>query len=180
MIGSAPAFALDPENRAQSLKDLLEAYGAAERVEEVNEWILDRVKKYTPTEVDPETPPTPTERPRGRQILRHNAFASRRTAAVIKDSQDVWTLYNAEASPFGEASANETLLQYWARHDKTTQMRPLAKVARDILGLAGSSASVERLFSAATRYETARLLFQLREARSAPNRFVPQMPHQTR
>jgi hypothetical protein len=42
---------------------------------------------------------------------------------------------------------NESVLEYWKRMAAFPEMRPLAMVARDVLGLASSSASVERLFS---------------------------------
>lgn len=42
------AYCLDPENRIQSLSDLLEAYDGAERLQEVEQWIYERVKKSNP------------------------------------------------------------------------------------------------------------------------------------
>lgn len=162
------AYCLDPENRMESLKNLLAAYDSSERLEEVNEWIHDRVKKQEPTDVDIDVTPVPEKVVRGRQPARHNAFASRKTATAIKDGQDAWKLYNIDNSPFGEPSANETLLEYWARHHKTWQMRPLARVARDVLGLAGSSASVERLFSQSG------LVTSNRRARLLPERVIHQ------
>lgn len=42
---------------------------------------------------------------------------------------------------------NDTVLSYWKRMSEEREMVPVAKLARGILGLAASSASVERLFS---------------------------------
>lgn len=162
------AYCLDPENRAESLKNLLAAYDVPERFHEVDDWIQERVKKYRPTDVDADVTPVPEKVARGRQPERHNAFASRKTATAIKDGQDAWKLYNVDNSPFGEPSSNETLLEYWTRHHKTWQMRPLARVARDVLGLAGSSASVERLFSQSG------LMTSNRRARLLPERVIHQ------
>lgn len=162
------AYALDPENRSESLRNLLAAYDSSDRAPEVDDWIQERLKRYAPTDVDEADSPPPEEVSRGRAPLRHNAFASRRIATTINDDQDAWQLYNAKESPFGEPSANETLLEYWARHHKTWQMRPLARVARDVLGLAGSSASVERLFSQSG------LMATNRRARLLPQRIIHQ------
>ncbi|KAJ9123438.1 hypothetical protein QFC22_001641 [Naganishia vaughanmartiniae] len=60
------AYWLDPENRAESLKNLLAAYDVPERFREVDDWIRKRVKKYRPTDVDAEVTPVPENVVRGR------------------------------------------------------------------------------------------------------------------
>jgi hypothetical protein len=80
----------------------------------------------------------------------------------------VWDLYKPDLSPYGEPSANETILGYWARHQRSARMRPLALLARDIFGMPGSSVNVERLFSQSGS------MLQDRRARLLPMRVIHQ------
>ncbi|KAJ9117620.1 hypothetical protein QFC22_004470 [Naganishia vaughanmartiniae] len=83
---------------------------------------------------------------------RINKFASAQYQAgqqeITVDRSDPWACYNSAESRYATFDG-ELPLAYWKRMAQYAEMLPLAYVARDVLGLASSSASVERLFSQA-------------------------------
>lgn len=148
------AFALDPMNREAGLERLFETYATAFddpslklRFDEVVEWLRKRVSKYEVKGVATTGPAT--EKNSKLTPWRKNAFASRtptqRNLSGEEDG-DAWSFYNDDSRRF-EAEQNEKVLIYWRRQHNNPLLRPLARVARDVLGMAPSTTSVERLFS---------------------------------
>ncbi|KAJ9112260.1 hypothetical protein QFC22_006344 [Naganishia vaughanmartiniae] len=142
------AFALEPAVREQGLRTLLtEEYVEDEYFDSVVAWIIKRVEVHKtiiggqPVTSRPEVKPVQKQR-------FNNKYASDRFKSGRKEIQydinDPWACYNSDDFL---AYEDEPVLDYWKRMSKVKEMRPLALVARDILGLASSSASVERLFS---------------------------------
>jgi hypothetical protein len=146
------AFALDPTVREEGLHKLLtEVYGAAPWYERTLRWINKRVKVYQ-EELKHTLSPKQEEVEWVNKPKRVNKFASARFQAghqeITHDVDDPWACYNSDLKRF-ETVENEPILHYWKRMAEHKEMLPLAYVARDVLGLASSSASVERLFSQA-------------------------------
>jgi hypothetical protein len=151
------AFALDPINRADGLKSLLETYEVAlddsslsNRYEEVVKWIRERLALQKENEPAPPTclTRTPATNTNSR---RKNAFASRaptQPAVDGVDKLDAWDIFNDDTRRF-EAETDEQALDYdyWRRHARKTLIAPLAQVVKDVFGMAASTTSVERLFS---------------------------------
>jgi hypothetical protein len=144
------AFALDPSVRELGLEELLtEHYEAAIYLEETINFIKERIAYHQDKigwEPDQETDEvTWVVEPK-----RRNPFASSRyqlgQSEPDHDKTDPWACYNSDSKRFAMAE-NEPVLVYWKRMADVKELRPLALAARDILGLASSSASVERLFS---------------------------------
>ncbi|KAJ9095956.1 hypothetical protein QFC21_005318 [Naganishia friedmannii] len=81
---------------------------------------------------------------------RNNKFASTRYEAgrqpITHNPDDPWDCYISGDSRFATYSG-ERVLNYWKRMAQETDIIPLFCAATDILGMASSSASVERLFS---------------------------------
>jgi hypothetical protein len=79
-----------------------------------------------------------------------NKFASARhqpgRREIAPDTKNPWTCFNSDMERF-KMKEHEAVLDYWKRMSEEKEMKPLAMVARDVLGLASSSSSVERLFS---------------------------------
>lgn len=142
------AFALDPINREEALKNVFEEYSMSERSDKVIEWIRDRLEKHQ--KLHEESPAPETKEETISQPSRSNKFASSRyrpeNAQEPTESNDPWSCYNSDAQRF-RLNANETVLQYWKRMSAEKELKPLAMLAKDVLGLAASSTSVERLFS---------------------------------
>jgi hypothetical protein len=145
------AFALDPTVREEGLETLLtKVYQGQMYYEKTVRWIKKRVERYrelyhngslrVPDEVEVVNKPK-----------RVNRFASTRfqvgnQAEVTHDTTDAWACYNSEV-PRYTTFDGETPLAYWKRMAEYKEMKPLADVAKDLLGMASSTASVERLFS---------------------------------
>ncbi|KAJ9122637.1 hypothetical protein QFC22_002066 [Naganishia vaughanmartiniae] len=145
------AFAFDPTVRNEGLFKLLtEAYSGKVFYERTVKFISDRMsvhqaasKGRAPAREDDEV--QLMNRPK-----RPNKFASARYKAgereIRHDVSNPWECYNSEEAQYATFEG-EHPLAYWKRMAQFPEMRPLAYVARDVLGLACSSASVERLFS---------------------------------
>ncbi|KAJ9095036.1 hypothetical protein QFC21_005829 [Naganishia friedmannii] len=146
------AFALDPTVREEGLSQLLTVeYDGSKCFENTLTFIRLRTEEYQEAMKG-------SSRRREEEVqwvkkhARVNKFASSRYKAghqdITHDVDDPWECYNSEMKRF-ETLENESVLGYWKRMAEHKEMRPLAMVAKDILGLASSSASVERLFSQA-------------------------------
>ncbi|KAJ9107755.1 hypothetical protein QFC20_003700 [Naganishia adeliensis] len=167
------AYMLDPESRASSLEAMLKAYNQDQngrRMKEVTTWVRKCLEVHVTAKTSKKSQPNGNSQvtDKSRAPVRQNEFASRRSHAAIPEDQNVWDLYNAEPSPYGEPSANETILEYWARHRRSARMQPLAMLARNTFGMPGSSVNVERLFSQSG------LMLQDRRARLLPMRVIHQ------
>lgn len=148
------AFALDPINRGAGLRTLFDTYSTLfedgnlqYRYDHVVSWIQSRAethKKAAPVPTSGSKEAVTSTNPR-----RKNAFASRNSAQqtpLSGNEMDLWNVYNDDSGTF-EAEGQESVLEYWRRQCKNTLLEPLAQVARDLMGLAASTTSVERLFS---------------------------------
>ncbi|KAJ9112258.1 hypothetical protein QFC22_006342 [Naganishia vaughanmartiniae] len=142
------AFALDPTVRQDGLWSLMCAYDLQDRYHEVVDWIEHGFRVYADEEETRESEVELVRKQKKQQ--RVNKFASERFKAghqeITHDMDDPWACYNSTMTRFA-MKENETVLGYWKRMSEEQQMLPLARLSRDILGLAASSASVERLFS---------------------------------
>lgn len=153
------AFALDPVNKEKGLNILFgpAQYDMPERTEEVVEFIRRRMQLYeVPTD---DVPDDSSQTVVDRRSASPNPFASSssNTSPAGSSSQapplDAWSEYN---SPYAhqrliESKANEDILAFWKRQETTNfQLKPLSRVARDVLSLPASSVDVERLFSHAS------------------------------
>ncbi|KAJ9091495.1 hypothetical protein QFC21_007195 [Naganishia friedmannii] len=149
---ACPAFALDLMNRAAGLQRLFETYAAAFddpslklRFDEVEKWVQKRVTKYE-TNAPPSSGPT-TESTCNSAAWRKNVFATRTPSQNdLSTQENAWSIYNDDSRRF-EAALDKKVLPYWQRQHSNRMMRSLACVARDVLGMAPSTTSVERLFS---------------------------------
>ncbi|KAJ9120568.1 hypothetical protein QFC24_005253 [Naganishia onofrii] len=142
------AFALDPAVRQDGLWNLMDAYDLENRYHEVVDWIEHGFGVYINERDEQESEVEVVRKQKKQQ--RVNKFASERFKAghqeITHDMDDPWACYNSTMTRFAMIE-NETVLGYWKRMSKEQEMLPLARLAKDILGLAASSASVERLFS---------------------------------
>jgi hypothetical protein len=151
------AYAFHPENRESALERLLDAYGQRRRKTTITRWIKDRLSMYTKDTEEATASPAPStqnsQQDRGRGLQRApNPFSSRRNANNAGETaifEDAWALWNAEGGSKFLEDSEEGILPYWKRMSRIQELRPLAHVARDVLGLPASSTSVERLFSQA-------------------------------
>lgn len=148
------AFALDPKHKELGLAALFNketGYDMPERKEEVVEWIRNRAGQYVGLDSD-EDPEVVFVSVPEESNNRFSCFNN--TPCSSLDSQepnDSWSEYNtAIGTGQGRTSLKrgEHILAYWKRQsDRNVRMRPLAKVAREVLSLSASSTHVERLFS---------------------------------
>ncbi|KAJ9111765.1 hypothetical protein QFC22_006424 [Naganishia vaughanmartiniae] len=142
------AFALDPAVRQDGLWSLMEAYDLEDRYQDVLDWIESGFLAYADTENTRESEVEVVRKEKNRQ--RANKFASERFKAghqeITHDMDDPWACYNSTMTRFA-MKENDTVLGYWKRMSKERELWPLARFSKDVLGLAASSASVERLFS---------------------------------
>lgn len=142
------AFALDPTVREAGLELLLtEEYNAEYLLDGVLRWIelgIEWRGKDLPQDAEDD------EVKWVRKPQRVNKFASTRFQSgqqeITHDTSDPWQCYNSGLERY-DTIEGEPVLAYWKRMSEFKEMRALAEWARDILGLASSSASVERLFS---------------------------------
>ncbi|KAJ9120590.1 hypothetical protein QFC22_002519 [Naganishia vaughanmartiniae] len=144
------AFALDANVKEAGIKKMFELYRIGDRTPEVVRFIRNRISSHHDDARSSDSKmqePTPRERS-------PNPFATCTTHVVDsnceKSVQDSWDEYNSTFSTEKDLNQyhNESVLQFWKRQDRTNhKLRPLAKIARDVLGVASSSTSVERLFS---------------------------------
>ncbi|KAJ9122411.1 hypothetical protein QFC22_001834 [Naganishia vaughanmartiniae] len=146
------AFALDPTFRQEGLVALLTVeYEAQSSFDQALDFIKARMKVYQENMTSGRTQHE-NEVQWVKKSKRVNRFASSLFQAghqeITHDMNDPWECYNSNLKRF-ETTENESVLDYWKRMSALPEMRPLAMVASDILGLASSSASVERLFSQA-------------------------------
>ncbi|KAJ9092756.1 hypothetical protein QFC19_008609 [Naganishia cerealis] len=144
------ALALDPTVREEGLKRLLtQEYKATGWYERTIDFIKERITFHQAQQGESgalqEDDVQWVQEPK-----RANKFASRRfqpgRRETAADVTDPWACYNLDIKRF-ETKENEPVLVYWKRMSMERELRPLALAAKDILGLASSSASVERLFS---------------------------------
>lgn len=144
------ALALDPTVRQEGLYKLLnEEYDAPTEYYGSLNYIKERIEYHSQNS-------SYTHAPQSDEVKwinapkRVNKYASSRFQPgpqdVDHDVNDPWECYNSDARRF-DTKLNEPVLVYWKRMSMEREMLPLALAARDILGLASSSASVERLFS---------------------------------
>lgn len=152
------ASALAPDNRSISLELLLKAYGQKRRHGLAVKWIKERLRQDVQRGEDALSPPPSSQPEADSQSGRPpNEFCSRRNLPVSQTVFDnAWDLWNADSGAKFLENENESVLQYWKRMDRIPQLKPLAKLARDILGVPASSTSVERLFSQAGLLATKR------------------------
>lgn len=150
------AYALAPDNRAPALERMLEAYELRRKMSAIVKCIKERVKHRSDgveATAAAKVPPSQDDSERGHSLSRRpNAFSSRHQASPSASEtvfDDAWELWNAEEGARFLENEKESVLQYWKRMSKISDLQPLARVARDLLGMAASSTSVERLFSQA-------------------------------
>lgn len=144
------AFALDPTVREEGMSQLLTVeYEGQQYFDTTLEFIKDRIRVYQESMKSSRSPKEDDVK-WVKKATRVNKFASSRYLTgqkeITHDVHDPWECYNSDMKRF-ETTENESVLDYWKRMAAFPEMRPLAMVARDVLGLASSSASVERLFS---------------------------------
>jgi len=145
------AFAFDPTVRQEGLEKLLtKAYAGGKYYEATIDWIKTKTKDYQEFLKDRNIDVDDVQWVK--KPKRVNKFASSRFQAghqeITHDMKDPWACYNSELKRF-ETTEDEPVLAYWKRMAEHREMLPLALFVRDVLGLASSSASVERLFSQA-------------------------------
>jgi hypothetical protein len=144
------AFALDPNVREIGLEKLLtEAYEGAMYLETTLAFINQRLE-YHQERLGDRAPVDQDEVKWVKERGRVNKFASNRFSIGQQepehDTKDPWAYYNSGTPRFATLP-NEPVLSYWLRMSREPELLPLALAAQDILGLASSSASVERVFS---------------------------------
>lgn len=158
------ATVLDPWMKEKGLHRLLTEYpefDADERTQEVLDWILARAEAYRiADDLEEDLAPDAVEFVETRvNLLESNPFASLHashdpTLASGDCLQDGWKEYNAPQPqdrmtlPRQQSAKRELILVYWRRQILTNRrLTPLARVAKDILGIPASSTSIERCFS---------------------------------
>ncbi|CAD6963187.1 unnamed protein product [Tilletia controversa] len=135
------AAIMDPKHRLEVLKR-----DFPDRVEDAKAALNEEVAKVVGSSEAPKMPTTPKNR--STQI----ALYSRSPVAVEESAeQDEVTAYMANRFAMRD---NETVLGWWK--DNEVNFPILAKVARKVLATSGSTAEVERVFSAAGRFCTVR------------------------
>ncbi|KAJ9109152.1 hypothetical protein QFC21_000480 [Naganishia friedmannii] len=145
------AFALDPTVREEGLETLLtKVYQGQTYYEKTVRWIKRREERYREL-YDNGSLRVPDEVEVVNKPKRVNRFASTRfqvgnQAEVTHDTTDAWACYNSEVPRYATFDG-ETPLAYWKRMSEYKEKKPLADLAKDLLGMASSTASVERLFS---------------------------------
>ena len=145
------AFALDPTVREEGLNTLLvETYDMPRQYKKTIAFVRERLQHYaglTKDGIRGNNKEVQIVKPKPKRV---NKFASTRFQAghqeVVHDVDDPWECYNSDLKRF-ETVENESVLAYWNRMRQHDDIYPLCLVARDVLGLASSTASVERLFS---------------------------------
>jgi hypothetical protein len=145
------AFALDPTVREEGLQALrVDTYNMPKQYKKTMAFIRDRTKDYvnkSNRRLGPQENDVQMLKPKPKRV---NKFASTRFQAghqeISHNVDDPWECYNSDLKRF-ETVENESVLGYWKRMSQHRDMVPLCHFARDVLGLASSSASVERLFS---------------------------------
>jgi hypothetical protein len=144
------ASALDPAVRLDGLYNLMKSYGMSQEYLNVVAWMEWRMEPYLESE-------RRTVQEKGFELVKRrrkeervNKFASDRYKTghqeVTHDMEDPWACYASTMTRFA-TNEDESVLAYWQRMSQEYEMEPFARMAADILGLAASSASVERLFS---------------------------------
>lgn len=143
------AMALDPLVRQHGLEKFFEKYNMGHRLNNVIQWIQTRLCQHKKTasltsgsqEQKPVAPPSTCV----------SSFASERqtpgASETLADSSDPWACYNAGYPRFKMLLQNGHVLAYWKRMLLELELKPLAMLAQDVLGLAASLVSVGRLFS---------------------------------
>jgi hypothetical protein len=142
------AFALDANVKEAGLNKLFVFYEREHRTSDVVQFIRTQLGRY---EVD--QPTLDSE-----QLVQNvretspNPFSS--FVSFLDDGVDstggidAWSEYNSSFALEKDLNRkpNESVLQFWKRQDRgNLKLKPLARVARDVLGIASSSVSVERL-----------------------------------
>lgn len=143
------ALALDPAVREEGLQRLLVSEYEEEQFDDTTNFIKDRIAVHQASAADGGNQ-TEEEIEWVHQPRRVNKFAINRFQVgeqpIQHNTKDPWDCYNSDVKRYA-TKPNEPPLKYWKRMSEETEMRPLAMVAKDVLGLAGSSATVEILFS---------------------------------
>lgn len=67
------AFSLDPFNRGEALKNILDAYGKGSRYSKVEQWIRKRIEKHT-AETPPAATPTVSDSQKAKETRRVSEF----------------------------------------------------------------------------------------------------------
>ncbi|KAJ9116495.1 hypothetical protein QFC22_001640 [Naganishia vaughanmartiniae] len=145
------AMALDPTVRQIGLEKLLtEEYKADAHFKDTIRFIKGSVSDCQSMTEDPadegEDEVRVTRKPDRPNRFASDQYQTGHQEAIDFDVKDPWSCYTAKAARYA-TFAGEPVLAYWKRMAEYKEMLPLAMVARDVLGLASSSASVERLFS---------------------------------
>jgi hypothetical protein len=146
------AFALNPAIKEQGLANLFSTYGLPGRTQEVVDFIRKRMQAYQEEEAHEQEEEVIALREKEDSPEPFAASCSQQSQSSTRDdpSVDAWGEFNSRfaTAKYIIARLGENILQHWKRQSDTNiRLRPLARVARDILGLASSSTSVERLFS---------------------------------
>ncbi|KAJ9116497.1 hypothetical protein QFC22_004939 [Naganishia vaughanmartiniae] len=144
------AYAFDQSVREEGLENCLAAYGMREHFGHVIRVLNGRVasnkellnERHSEEEIEVQAVG---------EKKKADKFASKRfevagSQGLTHDRNDAWACYNSSDARYATIPG-EFILSYWKRMSEEKELRPLAMLVREVLGLASSSASAERLFS---------------------------------